>query len=179
MDLSFIIVQILSALYNNDLTALYILINAYKNIADTVGDGVINDPQAEIGVIKAYVATTATTELHKVILFESIDSAFAYDPVGCITYIARSLVKHSEHVCEIVKATELYEVCSGKRGSRKYLKYLSDQCSSRHMMLTQAGLAAADEAEALRTNHFVSSNGYVTNCGLARMLTLTLCNGAL
>nr|ADQ57640.1 19.7 kDa protein [Grapevine leafroll-associated virus 3]ADQ57776.1 19.7 kDa protein [Grapevine leafroll-associated virus 3]AXI82070.1 19.7 kDa protein [Grapevine leafroll-associated virus 3] len=179
MDLSFIIVQILSALYNNDVTALYILINAYKNITDTISEAAIGDPQAEVGVVKAYVTTTATTELHRTILIDSIDSAFAYDEIGCLVGIARGLIKHSENVLEIIKSMELFEVCRGKRGSKKYLGYLSDQCSSRHIMLTQAGLAAVDEAEALRTNYLVSSNGFVSNCGIARMLLLTLCNGAL
>lgn len=179
MDLSFIIVQILSALYNNDVTALYILINAYKNITDTISEAAIGDPQAEIGVVKAYVTTTATTELHRTILIDSIDSAFAYDGIGCLVGIATGLIRHSESVLEIIKSMELFEVCRGKRGSKKYLGYLSDQCSSRHIMLTQAGLAAVDEAEALRTNYLVSSNRSVSNCGIARMLLLTLCNGAL
>lgn len=179
MDLSFIIVQILSALYNNDATALYILINAYKSVADTVGEAAIGNPQAEVDVVKAYVTTTATTELHRTILIDSIDSAFAYDGIGCLVGIARGLVKHSENVLEIIKSMELFEVCRGKRGSRKYLGCLSDYCSSKHMMLTQAGLAAVDEADVLRTNHLVSTNGFVSNCGIARMLLLTLCNGAL
>lgn len=179
MDLSFIIVQILSALYNNDATALYILINAYKSVADTVGEAAIGNPQAEVDVVKAYVTTTATTELHRTILIDSIDSAFAYDGIGCLVGIARGLVKHSENVLEIIKSMELFEVCRGKRGSRKYLGCLSDHCSSKRMMLTQAGLAAVDEADVLRTNYLVSTNGFVSNCGIARMLLLTLCNGAL
>nr|AVN99302.1 19.7 kDa protein [Grapevine leafroll-associated virus 3] len=179
MDLSFIIVQILSALYNNDVTALYILINAFKNVCDSAGVAAMNNPLAEISLIKAYVNTTATTDLHRTILTESIDSAFAHDQVGCIVDIARNLVKHSENVLEIIKTMELFEVCSGKRGSKRYLKHLSDQCFGKHIMMTQVGLTAIDEADVLRTNYFVSSNGYVANCGLARMLILTLCNGAL
>nr|WNK15200.1 MAG: 19.8 kDa protein [Grapevine leafroll-associated virus 3] len=179
MDLSYIIVHILSALYNNDVSALYILINAFKNVCDSVGEAVIINPQAEIDLIKAYVTTTATTELHRTILTESIDSAFAHDQVGCIVDIARNLIKHSENVVEIIKTMELFEVCNGKRGSRKYLSRLSEQCYSRHMMITQVGLNAIDAADTLRTNYFVSGNGYVTNCGLARMLILTLCSGAL
>nr|ARP51809.1 19.7 kDa protein [Grapevine leafroll-associated virus 3] len=179
MDLSFIIVQILSALYNNDVTALYILINAYKNVDETTRWAAMNDPQAEVNVVKAYVNTTATTELHRTILINSIDSAFAYDQVGCLVGIARGLIKHSEDVLEVIKSMELFEVCRGARGSKKYLGCLSDQCSSKHMMLTQTGLAAIEGADVLRTNYLVSGNGYVSNCGIARMLLLTLCCGAL
>nr|UYT09230.1 hypothetical protein [Grapevine leafroll-associated virus 3]UYT09243.1 hypothetical protein [Grapevine leafroll-associated virus 3] len=179
MDLSFIIVQILSALYNNDVTALYILINAYKNVDDTMRWAAMNDPQAEVNVVKAYVNTTATTELHRTILIDSIDSAFAYDQVGCLVGIAGGLIKHSEDVLKVIKSMELFEACRGARGSKKYLGCLSDQCSSKHMMLTQTGLAAVEGAEVLRTNYLVSGNGYFSNCGIARMLLLTLCCGAL
>nr|AOS89863.1 19.7 kDa protein [Grapevine leafroll-associated virus 3] len=179
MDLSFIIVQILSALYNNDVTALYILINAYKNVDDTTRWAAMGDPRAEVDVVKAYVTTTATTELHRTILIDSIDSAFAYDQVGCLVGIARGLLKHSEDVLEVIKSMELFEVCRGKRGSKKYLGYLSDQCSDKRIMLTQTGLTAVEEADILRTNYLVSGNGYMSNCGIARMLILTLCCGAL
>nr|WEG84788.1 19.7 kDa protein [Grapevine leafroll-associated virus 3]WEG84814.1 19.7 kDa protein [Grapevine leafroll-associated virus 3]WEG84827.1 19.7 kDa protein [Grapevine leafroll-associated virus 3]WEG84879.1 19.7 kDa protein [Grapevine leafroll-associated virus 3]WEG84905.1 19.7 kDa protein [Grapevine leafroll-associated virus 3] len=179
MDLSFIIVQILSALYNNDVTALYILINAYNSVDDTTRWAAINDPQAEVNVVKAYVATTATTELHRTILIDSIDSAFAYDQVGCLVGIARGLLKHSEDVLEVIKSMELFEVCRGKRGSKRYLGYLSDQCTTKYMMLTQAGLAAVEGADILRTNHLVSGNRFSSNFGIARMLLLTLCCGAL
>lgn len=179
MDLSFIIVQILSALYNNDLSALYLLINSYKNIVDIVGEGVLNDPQAQVNVLKSYVASCSTTELHRSILTQSIDLSASYDAVGCLANVARNLVKHSEDVIEIIKEMELFEVCNGKRASRKYLKRLGDICSNKHMVITQAGLSAIEEADLLRTHFFVSGNGFVSNCGLARMLMLTLCNGAL
>nr|AGE45912.1 19.7 kDa protein [Grapevine leafroll-associated virus 3] len=179
MDFSFIIVQILSALYNNDLSALYLLINSYKNIVDTVGEGGLDDPQAQINALKSYVASCSTTELHKSILTQSIDLSANYDAVGCLISLARNLTKHSEAVLEIIKEMELFEVCNGKRASKRYLKHLSDLCSNKHMIITQAGLTAIEEADLLRTHYFVSENGYVTNCGLARMLMLTLCNGAL
>nr|AXI82238.1 19.7 kDa protein [Grapevine leafroll-associated virus 3] len=179
MDLSFIIVQILSALYNNDLSALYILINSYKNIVDTVGEGGLNDPQAQVNVLKSYVATCSTTDLHRSILTQSIDLSASYDAVGCLVSIAKNLTMHSEGVIEIIKEMELFEVCNGKRASKRYLKRLSDLCTRKHMILTQAGLSAVEEADLLRTHYFVSEDGYVSNCGLARMLMLTLCNGAL
>nr|AFH35879.1 19.7 kDa protein [Grapevine leafroll-associated virus 3] len=179
MDLSFIIVQILSALFNNDLSALYLLINSYKNIVDTVGEGGLDDPQAQVNVLKSYVASCSTTELHKSILIQSIDISANYDAVGCLANIAKNLTKHSEAVIEIIKEMELFEVCNGKRASKRYLKHLSDLCSSKRMIITQAGLSAIEEADLLRTHYFVSENGYVSSCGLARMLMLTLCNGAL
>nr|AFV67461.1 p19.7 [Grapevine leafroll-associated virus 3] len=179
MDLSFIIIQILSALYNNDLSALYLLINSYKNIIDTVGEGGLNDPQAQVNVLKSYVASCSTTEMHRSILTQSIDLSASYDAVGCLVNVAKNLSKHSEAVMEIIKEMELFEVCNGKKASKRYLKRLGELCSSKHMLITQAGLNAIDEADLLRTHYFVSENGYVSHCGLARMLILTLCNGAL
>nr|AGE45902.1 19.7 kDa protein [Grapevine leafroll-associated virus 3] len=179
MDLSFVIIQMLSALYNNDLSALYLLINCYKNIIETTGEGGLNDPQAQVNTIKSYVATCSTTDLHRSVLTQSIDLASNYDAVGCLVSTAKNLSKHSESVLEIIKEMELFEVCVGKRGSKRYLKRLSDLCSSKNMMLTQAGLCAVEEADLLRAHYFVSENGYSSTCGLTRMLLLTLCNGAL
>nr|AZR37625.1 p20B [Grapevine leafroll-associated virus 3] len=179
MDLAFIIIQILSALYNNDVTALYILVNSFKNIIDTNREIGVNNPQEQINVIKSYVTSCATTDLHKSILIQSIDSASQYDVVGCLEHTAKNLVAHSETVIEIIKGAELFEVCNGRRGSRRYLKHISDQCSSKNMMLTQAGLTAIEESDLLRTHYFLSVNGYVSNCGLARIMLLTLCCGAL
>ncbi|AFU08352.1 hypothetical protein [Grapevine leafroll-associated virus 3m] len=93
--------------------------------------------------------------------------------------MARCLVKHAESALEAVKEVEKYEVCLNDARSRKYLRFVSEVCSQKHMLLTQAGINAIESGERLQLNHLVSSNGYVGNSGIARMLLIALCDGAL
>ncbi|AFU08351.1 hypothetical protein [Grapevine leafroll-associated virus 3m] len=82
MELAFIIIQILSALFNNDKTTVFILLNAFKSISDTIGEGVMDNPQAQIDAIKAQVNAVVSQQFYRSIIIDSIDSAFGYDPVG-------------------------------------------------------------------------------------------------
>nr|AIT52518.1 19.7 kDa protein [Grapevine leafroll-associated virus 3] len=179
MDVSSIIMQILSAIYSNDLSAIYILSNAFKNVSDTIGDGVVVDPLNEVNTIKAFVNSFVTKQMYKEIIVQSIDSAFEYDHVGCITHIARCLVRHADSVLAVIKEMEMYEVCNSPRGSRKYQRRLSDLCNQNHLLITSAGLQAVEDSGELNANFFVSTNGFLTNCGIARMLLMAMCNGAL
>nr|ATG84345.1 19.7 kDa protein [Grapevine leafroll-associated virus 3] len=179
MDISFIIVEVLSAIFNNDLSTIYVLSNAFKNISDTIGDGVVVDPLNEVNILKAFIDKFVGKPMYKAILIQSIDTAFAYDNVGCLTNIAKCLVRHADNVVGVIKEMEMYEVCHSPRGSRKYQRRLCDLCAQNHLLMTSAGLQTVENSGELNAAFFISTNGFLTNCGIARMLLATMCNGAL